>query len=553
MEKEIGVSIRMPAMLLQLLLPDSQTLVLESSEIYFGTLTLHLRLAQSEGVCPDCQQASAHEHSQYTRTIADLPCGEYRVRWRLSVRRFYCDAQTCKRRTFVEQVPALVARYARRTQRLKAVQTQMAFSLPGEPGAVLATKLRLKTSPDTLLRFVRRTAESNCVSPRVLGMDDWAFRKGHRYGTILIDLERGRPIDLLADRESNTIADWLQKHPGVEIVTRDRASAYADAIRRGAPQATQVADRFHLLQNLREAVQRLLDRHQTILRKTSRLDVPNNDSAPAAQLSRSYPRRQSKRARRREQRLQRLQRYQEIKQFYAEGLSQRAIAHKLKLDRRTVRRYILADALPQRASRAIEPNVLTPFYGFLTQRWNEGCRNVAQLWREIRGRGYTGPRVRVYRWSLKQHAQSSEASNVATKTKNDSMPVLSARRASWLVVRVPSELKDDEKPLLENLLELCAPVKTAYDLAQDFGAMVRERKSGELTDWICRAKASGVAELKNFATGLERDYDAVKAGLSLAWSNGPTEGHVNRLKLIKRQMYGRANFDLLRRRVLDGY
>lgn len=363
-------------MLLQLLLSDSHELVFESSEIHSRTLTLHLRLAQSEDVCPHCHQASAHVHNRYTRTIADLPCGEYMVRWRLSVRRFYCDAQTCERRTFAEQVPALVVRYARRTNRLKATQTEMAFATGGEPGATLATKLHLNTSPDTLLRFVRQTAESNRVSPRVLGIDDWAFRKGHRYGTILIDLERGRPIELLADRESKTVAQWLQNHPGVEIVTRDRASAYADAITRGAPQATQVADRFHLLQNLREAVQRLLDRHQSILRK-----IKANSGSTPTEFPSPHPRRQSKITRRREKWLQR---YQEIKQLHAEGLSQRAIAGRLKLDRRTVRRYMLADALPERASRVIEPNVLTPFYGYLTQRWNEGCRNAAQLWREIR-------------------------------------------------------------------------------------------------------------------------------------------------------------------------
>lgn len=529
-------------MLLQLLLSDSTDLVFESFEIHSGTLTVHLRVAQSEGVCPDCHQASAHVHSQYTRTIADLPCGESSVRWRLSVRRFYCDAQACQRRTFAEQVPALVARYARRTKRLKVAQTEMAFATGGEPGATLATKLHLNISPDTLLRFVRQMTDSNSISPRVLGIDDWAFRKGHRYGTIFIDLERGRPIDLLADRESKTVAEWLQNHPGIEIVTRDRASAYADAIARGAPQATQVADRFHLLQNLREAIQRLLDRHQTILRK-----IKANSGATATELPSSRPRRRSKTALRQERRLQR---YEEIKQLNAAGLSHRAIAGRLNLDRRTVRRYVLADALPERASRAIEPNVLAPFYGYLTQRWQEGCRNAAQLWREIRGHGYTGPRVRVYRWSVKQRANSSDDSSDTTKTKAASTPNMSARRASWLVVRIASDLKEDEKPLLEKLLEQCAPVQTAYDLAQDFGKMVRERRSQELSAWIARAKGSGVVELKNFAIGLERDHDAVKAGLSLAWSNGPTEGHVNRLKLIKRQMYGRANFDLLRKRVL---
>jgi transposase len=532
-------------MLPQALLPDPQAFVLESFDVQTNMIRLELRLAQSESTCPDCQHHSARVHSRYTRTLADLPWADCPVQWRLSVRRFFCDNPDCPRRTFTEQAPPTVIPYARRTPRLKEAHTNVACALCGEPGATLTDKLHLKTSPDTLLRAVRQQSEPTPSTPRVVGIDDWAFRKGQRYGTIIIDQERSRPIDLLPDREASTVATWLEAHPGIEIVTRDRASAYAEAVSKGAPHAVQVADRFHLLQNLRDAIQRLLDRQQTVLRT-----IKDDSVSTAPEPPTSRPRRQSQAALRKEKRLQR---YQDIQQLHAEGLSQRAIAGRLKLDRRTVHRYLFADALPERPSRAMEPNILTPFYAYLTQRWNEGCHNATQLWREIRGRGYTGPRVRVYRWSLKQRANAPAETPGGTTRNADSRPGLSARRASWLVVRLPSDLKEHEKSLLEKLLEQCPPAQTAYRLAQDFGAMVRERRSQDLNDWIDRAKASGVAELKNFAKGLERDYDAVQAGLSLAWSNGPTEGHINRLKLIKREMYGRANFDLLRRRVLDGY
>jgi transposase len=532
----------MPDMPLQFLLPDAQQLALDSYQLHWGILTLFLSMTQVEAPCPDCEASSTHVHSCYTRTVADLPCPNCQVRWKLSVRRFYCDNHACTRRTFAEQIPSVVARYARRSQRLRLAQTEIAFALCGEPSAKLARKLHVDTSPDTFLRLVRQMAEVPSRSPRVLGLDDWALRKGRRYGTILIDVERSKPVDLLPDRETKTVVTWLQAHPGIEIVTRDRASAYAEAITQGAPQATQVADRWHLLLNLREAIQRLLDRHQTTLRKIRADSVPTK-SAPAP----TRRKRQSKEARRREQRLHR---YQEIQQLRAEGMSYRAIARRLNLDRRTVQRYAVADALPERASRTVEPNVLTPFYPYLTQRWQASCHNAVQLWREIKARGYPGPRVRVYRWSLKQRRLSPIEETDTVRFRAETGPALTARRAAWLIVRVPSELKEEEYALLRKLLAQCAPLQAAYDLAQAFGTMVRERRAAELMDWIAHAKASGLTELKNFATSLERDFDAVHAGLSLAWSNGPTEDHVNRLKLLKRQMYGRANFDLLRRRVL---
>jgi transposase len=362
-------------------------------------------------------------------------------------------------------------------------------------------------------------------------------------------LEQRQPIDLLPDRETSTVATWLEAHPGIEIVTRDRASAYADAISKGAPQATQVADRWHLLCNCREAVERLMERHQSVLRRIKVISPTNSvTSKQATKPRRCTSARQTFSALRR---AERLQRYQEIKSLSAGGMSQRAIALKLHIHRQTARRYLLADEFPEHASRAIEPNELTPFKDYLLQRWQAGCQNGVQLLREIRQQGYRGSKTRVYYWTVKQRSRSD--ARVARPTPITTTKPLSARKASWLLVRVPANLKVEEQELLKQMLEQGQWLTDAYDLTQKFGTMIRERRADELTGWLRDAKSSDLTELKNFAIGLERDLNAVRAGLSLAWSNGPTEGHVNRLKLIKRQMYGRANFDLLRRRVLDGY
>lgn len=418
-------------------------------------------------------------------------------------------------RTFTEQVPPAVRRYARRTARLKEAQADLGAAACGEPGAALADKLHMKTSPDTLLRLVRQMSEPASAPVHVLGIDDWAFRKGRRYGTILIDLERSRPIDLLPDRDSTTVTAWLKAHPGVEIVARDRASAYADAIAQGAPHAIQVADRWHLLRNLREAIEHLLDRHQALLRKMKIVSAPapiNSAKLTAKQIPAPPPKPFSE-----ARRARRVQRYQEIKSLFASGMSQRAIARKLHLHRKTVRRYVLADQFPERAVRVAAPNPLIPFMDDLMQRWSEGCYSALQLFREIQHQGYRGSKDRVYTWTLEQraHCTAPDAAQPAALTRTKS---LSARRAAWLLVRVSSDLNVEEQDLLQQLLAQEPWLKDTYELAQRFGSMVRERRASELADWLQCVKTTNLNELKNFAIGLERDLSAVHAGLSFVAS-----------------------------------
>jgi transposase len=414
---------------------------------------------------------------------------------------------------------------------------------------------------------------------------------------VIVDLEAHTVIDLLPERTAGVVEQWLREHPSIEVISRDRAGAYADGARKGAPEAVQVADRFHLLQNLREALQRLLDRHHTVLRVipvpesrsqplpgvetaavsasseednlpssaaggSASAEAPPAASTEAGVTGPARPRRSlcAKDQARRTSRERRQARYAAVMELHSSGLSTRAIAKQLHLSRVTVTRFVAVGSFPERAHRSAQRSILDPFIPFMTERWLGGCDNGMQLWREISEQGYSGSRALVASW-VAQHRgvlPAAEEAGVAKRRgrrPREQAPVpeprsLSARRAAWLLVRRHDDLKQDEQALLEQLREICGAAAVAYTLAQSFTQMVRERNEAALDSWFEAVEESGLAELRTFAAGLRRDEAAVRAGLSLPWSQGQVEGQVNRLKLIKRSGYGRANFDLLRQRVL---
>ena len=546
-------------MLTEVLLPKSATLCLEEVVIGSNMIVLHVSSGQTEACCPGCTHRSKRVHSHYTRTIVDLPWAEWPVYLKVVVQRFFCDNPACHYKTFAESFADMVARYARRTLRLATRQQQTAYALGGEAGAKLAPHLTMSTSGDTLLRLIRKAAPVEAKSPRVLGVDDWAWSKGHRYGTILVDLERHRPIDLLADRSAESLAAWLQAHPGIEIVCRDRAKAYIDGITQGAPQAQQVADRWHLLQNLREALERLLDQHSACLYAAANEPaVPILEPAPSLQANETPPLSSSPsltqaQQKRQATRARRLARYQAMLELQQQGLSRRAIAGQLGLGSRTIQRYLDAGTFPEMAQRRKSRSILDQYLPYLRQRWGAGEYNASQLFREIKSQGYSGGSGMVSLWAAQQRGQPKRSRPTKTEPKPPK-PIVqrpwSAGYAVWLLLKDPELLPTEKKAALERMLQASPDVQRAYNFAQAFGRIVRERLSKALTPWLEAVTQSGLAPLKTFATGLERDKTAVLAALSLPWNNGQTEGQVNRLKLIKRQMYGRAKFDLLRLRVL---
>ena len=528
------------------LLPPSLPLQLEQAEQQELLLTLTVVSTQEARACPVCGHSSTHVHSRYQRTLADLPVQGLRLRFRLGVRRFYCRVRDCARQVFCERLDGLARSYARQTQRLAVCWELIAQALGGRAGARLAERLGLPASATLLLRRLRQFSLPPVASFRVVGIDDWAYKRGHRYGTILVDLEQHRVLDLLPNRTTETVAAWLRKHPEIEIVSRDRAGAYADAVRQGAPQAQQVADRWHLLQNLTEAVQRVVEGHYSHLREIVRSSAESvlEQQVGETQLTMSTsPSQASAEQRRQLREAERQARCAEVLRWHAQGFPILTIARHLRMHRRLVRQYLRMGVLP-RVHLSGRQRQLDPYARYLSQRWQEGCHNAAQLWRELRERGFSGSDTRVRQW-IRQCHRPDKKGIAAARTATPLIP--SPRQTTWILLHGRRPADEQTKAWIEEFRQRVPEIDRASCLANEFILLLREKRSDQLSNWLAQAAQSPLA---SFAAGLRRDLAAVQAACSSPWSQGQVEGQINRLKLLKRQRYGRAGFPLLRSRVL---
>ena len=543
-------------------LPISRSLHVETLLLDADGLTILASSGAPDAPCPRCGQRSQRVHSRSTRPLADLPWADVAVRLRVHVRKFFCDNAACLRRIFGERLADVAAVPARRTNRQGERLATIAFARGGEAGARLAGKLGMPVSPDTLLRLIRRDADAVVPTPTVLGVDDWAIHKGLTYGTILIDLARHRPVDLLPDRSSGSLATWLRAHPGVAIITRDRAGAYAEGARDGAPDAVQVADRWHLVDNLADALETFFCAKRACLMAAA---AALRDHTPEGEQSRSPPDEvyQGKRRHPQPERwrdrmdaaaeagvARRRANYDRVRALHAKGASVAQIARTVGIARMTVYRY-LREGPPQRKRHSVhgQQRVLEPYEPYLLRRWEDGCHTATVLWREIREQGFAHSVTTVQRFvaQVRREGPPLAGRPRTALTKPQGPP---PRQVAALILRRPERRTAEQRAYRKHLGAEEPTIATAVDWAAAFLIMLRRREGERLPAWLEAAEASGISELERFARTLRADHNAVQAGLTLRYSNGQTEGQVNRLKLIKRQGYGRANFDLLRQRVL---
>jgi len=608
--------------------------------------------------CPDCHKCAHRVHGHYPRNPIDLPICGISVQLTLTVRRFCCDNRRCRRTTFAESLEAILPRYARRTHRLAFVQQQVAFELGGRAGARLLAQMAMDTSRDTLIRMIRSAVCSNDSTPRVLGVDDWAFKKGQSYGTLLVDLETHQVVDLLPDRKAKSLAKWLAEHPGVEIISRDRGKEYIKGATDGAPKAIQVADRWHLLKNLREALERVFEAKPDCLlsaanpmpseseqpngvdgqtpmaignesskdglspeppsnsgsqrvaepltqgssdrNQTATIPGDHDDSIGHGQDLQSHTQNVSKSTAAKadvavlnrkpptsecqltacqglsqatevecsdtqqtdtqsmvtektqmaddgnpEKQTHKLKRFVAVKHLQKQGLSQREIARRLNMNRRTVSKYISAVSCPTYRLSIRRARLIDQYQSHIINRLKQGCTNATVIFSQLQQQGFSGSYGTVARFVSEAKAAGSHSTH-RPKLKKPWSPA----RVAWLLVKQEVELTDDEKNTLLQIKTVDLTVEVAHTLGQRFCDMIRHAEPKALMPWLEDVAQSSIPALKNFAKGIKADLSAVTNALGLPWSQGQTEGQVNRLKLIKRAMYGRANFDLLRKRVI---
>ena len=527
-----------------MLLPHLAGVEVEEVSRTGGSVRILARTSAPLAAFPGCGTVSRRVHSRYERRLLDTAIGGWEVLICLSVRRFLCLSRQCPKMTFAEQVNGLTSRHARRTPVVTAVLEAVALALGGRAGARLSGRLAVAVSRTTLIRLIRAMRDPAVeASPRVLGVDEFALRKGRSYGTLLVDVEARRPVDILDERSSESFAAWLIARPGAQVICRDRAGVYADGGARGAPHAIQVADRWHLWHNLGEAVERAVTRHRECLAAalTAPPEVPG--AAPVlapAQPGEPAPPRTGRIADRTRAR------HADVHRLLAEGHSLTAIAAGLGLSRNTVRRFARAaspEELLVNDGTGRQVSILDDHAAYLRERWNAGCTNAAQLWQEIHDRGYQGSRrqVRGYLARFRGNAAAPAPAPVPPKVK---------AVTSWIMTE-PGQMDTADQASLDAILASSPQLAAVAASVRAFAVIMNERRGRKLLEpWMTAALATSEPALRSFVTGLRADQDAVTNGLALPWSSGAVEGHVNRIKMLKRQMYGRASPDLLRLRVL---
>jgi transposase len=471
-----------------------------------------------EAACPACGTGSRWIHSRYERRLADTAVGGQETMIQLQVRRFFCRNQACAKKTFAEQLPGLTTRYGRWTAGLAQALRAIALALGGRAGARLAGQLTTGVSRMTLIRLIRALPDpASPHVPEVLGVDEFALRRGHSYGTVLVDVLARRPVDVLADRSADSFAAWLAGRPGTKVICRDRAGCYAEGGSRGAPLAIQVADRWHLWHNLAENVERTVARHRRCLHAAITASSGTQPDRPAPAVPPELPAQALPRTGRLADRTRR--RHAAIHTQLAEGHSVRAIAVELGLARNTVRRFARAadpEELLVNDGTGRRRSMLEDYAPYLRRRWEEGCTDATALWREVRARGYPGGYSRVRDYLLPFRA--------TTGVRAPSPQPPKVRQVTAWIMTDPAHLNPNSSRLLTAITASCPELAAVQGHVQAFAQLMTERRGRDLEKWM--TAAGSTPDLSSFITGLRRDQDAVTAGLTLPWSRGrPHQPH----------------------------
>jgi transposase len=521
--------------LLHAFLPQVKDLHVDSVSSDNGGVMLTARARGMRADCRACEATSGRVHSRYRRCLREAGCGGRPVTVDLEVRRFFCLNPACDVVTFVEQVPGLTQWNQRRTPLLRGLLEAIALALAGRAGSRLADAFGITVSRSTLIRLIRALPDPEIGQITVLGVDEFAKRRGHSYATLLIDMGTHRPVDVLDDRTADAFARWLREHPGIEVICRDRAGSYAEGAKKGAPEAIEVADRFHLWQNLCDAAETTIRAHRADLREPeTEVAAPATKEEPAA-VPVAPESRTAVRTR---------ERHAAIHGLLDDGRTHTEICKILGLADRTVRKFRLAGTAEELLNGPRQTGRQIDRYGpYLHKRWNEGVHDAAQLHTEITAQGYQGSKRSVRRFVLPLRPYQRVVELPPTPP--------TVREATRWVTSHPDHLTTDETTKLSQLKDRSQPFARLAGHVTAFAQMMTNRTGTQhLEGWLTQIENDDFPALHSLARGLRRDQSAVTNGLTLTHSSGAVEGNVCRVKHLKRQMFGRANLDLLRKRIL---
>src|SRR6266568_3672565 len=479
-----------------IILPELMDENLQISQVTVANeITITLRTTSPTAACPCCGTISKRVQSRYRRTLHDLPMSGRLVHLIIEVRRFFCKKSTCAQKIFAEQLPALCRPHAQRTKRLQEALCRLGLAVGGQAGEDRGCEQGMSGSRDTILRLVRKFELPAAQEPRVIGLDDWAWKRRRRYGTLICDLEQRRPLDLLPDRRVETVSAWLQAHPHIAIVSRDGSSEYASAIKKGAPQARQVSDRWHLVKNLAACVSVQIARTLAQLRRAEERRPAQTQAVQQARQA------------------ERTARYEHILELQKQGMKSGEIARTLGMSQRTLQRWIATGNIPYSHRKRQRASLIDPYKTYLLKRWHQGCHKGAQLEKELRAKGYKGSQHGVYRYletlkaSIPAPSKHKKASKRASSIQPNALLTLSASQATWLFFRKQEDLKPEEQENLRQLRQASLDLEVTYQLVEEFLHMVRERTGERLDFWLKKVDASQLQAFHTFVTGVQKDKE----------------------------------------------
>lgn len=542
-------------MIPQFILPSDVQLKAATISVLNDVIYIHASVCQTGSSCPICHKNSNRIHSKYVRKLSDLPISGFMARIVLIARKYFCDNPECGRKIFTERFDCEIRPYYRRLIRSNDLLSRLALELGGNMGSIISRYIKIPVSPSTILRMLKRLdIQAKTVTSGIIGVDDWAFKKGSTYGTVIVDLQNREVIDLLPDREADTLAEWLKGHQEIQMVSRDRYGPYALGIKKGAPQSCQLADRFHLLMNLGEATKKVFQSKGKELKEAFTLynNLEKQKQDPIVQVCENPQKliEQDNCVHLGNISIKRQYTFDKVKELQQAGHSIKAIARALNISRKTIRKYINQEMLTKRQT-TLSSN-FDAFIGFLLNE-NNRSKTYRELHDTIRKMGFNG-KYSHFCCNMNEiwNKEYPTIPRSILPTNPGLIKTWSSTKLSQMLYTDNDQLKSTDKIFLKVLFEKCPEIKHMGMLVKKFKKLFQQKEDGYLKLWIEEA-SKPASNLKNFAKNIAKDFDAVNNAVVSTYSNGQVEGQINRLKNIKRKMYGRASFELLRKMVLSKF